>query len=276
MKNTLKLLGLITLICFSFFYTEKVITVVSDQDPLKIEITNLSSLYKINPNEAVVTSDTIIPGIKGREVNIEKSYKKMRKNNVFNNNLLVYDIIYPEYTLANNLDKYVVRGGITKKQVSILFTINNGNNLGKIINILNNKQVKGNLFIDYTYLNNNINNIREYINHNIYSYQENYTYDTLMISNNIIKRIAHNEPKYCLVNEKNNNNLNVCVYSNMNTIIPSISGNLNDLKINLENGSIILFDTGINTVNEISYIIDFIIGKGYTIVGLDTLLNENI
>ena len=62
----------------------------------------------------------------------------------------------------------------------------------------------------------------------------------------------------------------------MNTIIPSVNGTLFDIKNKLENGSIILFDTGINTVNELSYIIDFIVGKGYEIVGLDELLSENI
>ena len=275
MKNTLKLFGLITLMCFSFFYTEKVMTVVSEQDPLKIQINELADSYKISPNEAVVTSDTIIPGNNGKEVNIEKSYKKMRKNNVFNNNLLVYDILYPEYTLSNNLDKYVVRGSINKKEVSIIFIITSDNNLARIINILDSKKVIGNFFIDYNYINNNISDIKKYTNHNLYSYQKEYTYDSLMISNNVIKRIANNEPLYCLSKEKNSNNLNACSYSNMNTVIPSVTGNLNEIKTGLENGSIILFDTNISTVNELSYIIDFIIGKGYNIVTLDELLDEN-
>lgn len=275
MKKILKIFGIITLICFSFFYTDKVITVVSDQDPLKIEIMSLSDSYKISPNEAIITTDTIIPGNKGREVNIEKSYKKMRKTNVFNNNLLVYNILYPEHTLKNNLNKYIVRGNINRKEISILFIIDSDNNLERIINILDSKNITGNLFIEYKYLNSNISNIRNYNKHNIYSYQNNYSYDTLIISNNIIKRIASNESIYCLSKQKNKNNLNVCSYTNMNTIIPSINGNLNDIKLNLENGSIILFNTSINTVNELSYIIDFILGKGYNIVGLDKLLNES-
>lgn len=276
MKNTFKIFGLITLMCFSFFYTEKVMTVVSEKDPLKIEINDLKDTYKISPNEAVVTKDTIIPGTNGRVVNVDKSYKKMRKNNIFNNNLLEYDDILPEYILSNNLDKYVIKGNINKKEVSILFIIDSDNNLNKIMNILNNKKVIANLFIEYKYLNNNITEMRNYSNHNFYSYQDKYTYDTLIISNNIIKRIANNEPKYCITKEKNKDIINVCSYSNMNTIIPSINGNLNEVKQNLENGSTILFDTNINTVNELSYIIDFIIGKGYSIVGLDKLLSESI
>jgi len=276
MKNTLKIFGLITLMCFSFFYTEKVMTVVSEQDPLKIEIEEVANFYKINANEAIVTGDTIIPGNNGRVVNIDKSYKKMRKNNIFNNNMLVYDTLYPEYKLSDNLDKYIIKGSVNKKEVSIVFVITSDNNLARIINILDSKKIVGNFFVDYTYLNNNITEIRNYVNHNLYSYQNEYTYDSLVISNNIIKRIANNVPSYCLSLEKNTNNLNVCSYNNMNTIIPSINGNLKELKVGLENGGIILFDTSINTVNELSYIIDFILGKGYNIVGLDKLLDESI
>ena len=118
MSKFLKFCGLITLICFSFFYTEKVMNVVSEQDPLKVKIINEANNYKINPNEAVVTPDTIIPGSNGRVVNIEKSYKKKKKNNVFNNNMLVYDTLYPEYRLSSNLDKYIVRGNINNKEIS--------------------------------------------------------------------------------------------------------------------------------------------------------------
>lgn len=271
MKKCFKLFGLITLICFSFFYTDKVISVVSEQDPLKMQISNLASLYKISPNEAIVTSNTIIPGNNGKEVNVNKSYKKMKKNNIFNENLLVYDTLYPEYTLSSSLDKYVIRGSINKKEVSILFIVESSNNLSKIINILNNKNVVGNLFIEYKYLNSNISTIKEINNHNIYSYQENYSYDTLTISNNIIKRISDTDPRFCFSKKMDENNLSVCSYSDMNLIIPSIYGDVSDIMKNIENGSIILIDSNINMVNKLSYIIDFIVGKGYKIVGLDEL-----
>lgn len=274
MKKAFKYFGIITLICFSFFYTDKVMTVVSEIDPLKIQITNVKDSLKLSVNEAIVTSDTIIPGTNGREVNIDKSYKQMKKSDIFNINLIKYDVITPEYTLKDNLDKYIIQGNINKKSISILFIINNDNNFDKIINILNNKNVVANFFIEYKYLNNNINKIRKINNHNIYSYQDNYTYDTLLISNNIIKRVSNNEPKYCLVKEKNKNNLNVCSYTNMYTVIPNLKGSYNEIKTKLENGSIILFDTTSNTTNELSYMIDFIISKGYNILSLEELLTE--
>lgn len=276
MKKLFKIFGIITLMCFSFFYTDRVMEVIADNDPLKNEIINLSNNYKLSNNEAIVTDDTIIPGSNGREVNIDKSYKKMRTGNVFNDKLLVFNVLYPEYRLKDNIDKYIINGNVNKKEVSILFIINNDNNLDKIINILNNKNTKANLFIEYNYLFNNISKIKKYNSNNIYSYSNKYIYDTLVISNNIINRISNNKANYCLTKIKDKDNLNTCSYSNMFTIIPSIIGNYNDIKNKLSNGSIILLDTNINSVNELSYIIDFINGKGYSIVGLDELLNESV
>lgn len=276
MKKLFKIFGIITLMCFSFFYTDRVMDVIADNDPLKNEIINLSNNYKLSNNEAIVTDDTIIPGSNGREVNIDKSYKKMRTGNVFNDKLLVFNVLYPEYRLKDNIDKYIINGNVNKKEVSILFIINNDNNLDKIINILNNKNTKANLFIEYNYLFNNISKIKKYNSNNIYSYSNKYVYDTLVISNNIINRISNNKANYCLTKIKDKDNLNTCSYSNMFTIIPSIIGNYNDIKNKLSNGSIILLDTNINSVNELSYIIDFINGKGYSIVGLDELLNESV
>ena len=276
MKKLFKIFGIITFLCFSFFYTDRVMNVISDKDPLKQEIINLSNNYILSSNEAIISNDTIIPGSNGREVNIEKSYKKMRMSNVFNDKLLVFNVIYPEYKLKDNMDKYIVNGNINKKEVSIVFIINNDNNIDKIINILNNKKVVSNLFIEYNYLFNNINKIKKYNNHNIYSYSDKYTYDTLVMENNIITRTMNNKPIYCLSKTKNKDNLNVCSYSNMYTIIPSINGSYNNIKSNLSNGNIILLDTSINTLNELSIIIDFINSKGYDIVGLDKLLSENV
>ena len=38
MKKIFQFIGLFTLICFSFFYTEKVVTVLNEQDPIMVEI----------------------------------------------------------------------------------------------------------------------------------------------------------------------------------------------------------------------------------------------
>ena len=56
----------------------------------------------------------------------------------------------------------------------------------------------------------------------------------------------------------------------MFSIIPSIQGTYNDIKNNIENGSIIL----IKNTQELSNIIDYIKSKGYTIETLSKTITE--
>ena len=56
----------------------------------------------------------------------------------------------------------------------------------------------------------------------------------------------------------------------MLSIIPSINGNYNDIKNNIQNGSIIL----INNTKELSNIIDYIKNKGYNIIPLSNIIKE--
>ena len=56
------------------------------------------------------------------------------------------------------------------------------------------------------------------------------------------------------------------------TIIPTIKGNYIDIKNNIQNGSIILIDN----LSELNIIDTYLKNKGYLIVGLSKLLNENI
>ena len=56
----------------------------------------------------------------------------------------------------------------------------------------------------------------------------------------------------------------------MLSIIPSITGNYSNIKNNLENGSII----HITNSKELTYIIDYIQNKGYTIVPLQEIIKE--
>ena len=75
MKKIFQILGLIGLTCFSFFMTEKTATVVSDMDEIMIEIKANYKNYKSNSVDAIIDNNTIIPGIRAKDVNIKKSYK---------------------------------------------------------------------------------------------------------------------------------------------------------------------------------------------------------
>ena len=101
----IKYLGLFLLICFTFFYTEKVVNVINNNDELMIDIKDRAINYEIEAIDAVIDNDTIIPGKYGKVVNIDKSYYNMKSSKVFNDKLLFYDIVKTNISLKDNNDK---------------------------------------------------------------------------------------------------------------------------------------------------------------------------
>ena len=156
MKKIIKTVGILTLIGFSFFYTDKVIEVVREEDEIMIELENNKEVYQVEPVDASIVSNTIIPGLNGRTVNIEESYKNMKSRGIFNNNLIIYDTISPNISVRSNKDKFIILGNNNKQMVSIVFLLNSNKNLSKIEEILNTKGIIANYFVDYKYLINNL------------------------------------------------------------------------------------------------------------------------
>lgn len=268
----IKLIGLISLICFTFFYTEKIISISIEQDEIMIKLKNIENNYKTNPIDAIIKDDTIIPGKVGKYLDLDNSYKEMKKINYFNESLLSFKSIYPTTSIYNNYNKYIITGNPYYKNISLIYIINNDKTIDDILNIIKYKNIPISFFIDSTYLNNNINIISKLKEYEIYNYGKNGTYskDNLIITNNIINNKSNNNSTYCLFLKKDINSLNNCTNLKMLSLIPSINGNYNDIKNNLQNGSIIL----INNTKELSNIIDFIKSKGYNITNLSNIIKE--
>ena len=268
----IKLLGLICLICFTFIYTEKIIDVSTNQDEIMIKLKEIENSYKIEPIDAQIIDDTIIPGNVGKYIDIENSYKEMKKIGYFEESLISYKDIYPNTSIYNNYNKYIIKGNTKDKQVSLIYILKNNNTLDNILNIIKNKNTTISFFIDSTFLNNNIDIVYKLKDYEIYNYGSNgkYTKDNLIITNNIINNKSNNNSIYCLFLNKDNNSLNTCQESKMLSITPSINGNYNDIKNNLENGSII----NITNTQELSNIIDYIKNKGYSISPLSSIIKE--
>ena len=268
----IKLLGLICLICFTFFYTEKIIDVSTSQDEIMIQLKEIESNYKIEPINATIQNDTIIPGNVGKYLDIENSYKQMKKIGYFEESLISYKKIYPEISIYNNYDKYIISGNKSSKKVSLIYILNNKKTLDNILNIIKNKNIPISFFIDSSFLNNNINILTILQNYETYNYGNNgiYTQDNLIITNNIINNKTSSNSIFCLFLTKNKESLSNCANTKMSSIIPSITGNYNNIKNNIENGSIIL----INNTQELSNIIDHIKSKGYIISPLKDIIKE--
>ena len=115
---------------------------------------------KVNPVDATIVKNTIIPGLQGREVNIESSYKKMKEQGVFNPSFFVYEEIDPDNRLENHQDKYIILGNSNKNMVSLLFVLDNNRYLEQLDKILTNKETTASFFIYYSYLINNSTRIK--------------------------------------------------------------------------------------------------------------------
>lgn len=281
MKNIIKLTGLIVLIVFSFCYTDKVIDVIRENDSLMIELENVKDLYKIKSIDGEITKDTIIPGINGRKINLEKSYKKMKELGIFNKELIEYDTIKPKNNLENNKDKYITKGNNNKQMVSIIFILKNDKYINRLEELLTSKEVTINYFVSYNYLVSNSTFITKLENREIYNYGDNgkYTPDNIIFANNLISRITKNNAIYCITKTKDKKLINLCSENNLYTILPNIVVTNNPYKEvseKLESGSIILMEINNNTVTEIGIIIDHIRGKGLKIGGLSELLSEKL
>lgn len=281
MKNIIKLTGLITLIIFSFFYTDKVIEVIREEDSIMIELKGLEEGYKVNPVNASIVSNTIIPGINGKNINLDKSYKEMKSIGVVNKSMLIYDTIKPTISITNNKDKFIIKGNANKQVVSLIFIIDNDKYLSNLETISKTKNITINYFVDYNYLINNTTKIKEMTNSEFYSYGDGgkYTPDNLLFSNNLITRISKNEANLCLDSTMSNQIIDLCSKNNLYTITPSIVAEKNTyktIKENLSSGSLILLNKNKETINNLNTIIDYIEGKGLIIGGLSRLITEEL
>ena len=263
MKNIIKTISLLSLVCFSFFYTDKVINIINKKDPLMIKIETIKEKYEVKPVNAVLNEDTIVPGISGKEIDVLKSYEEMKLSGIFREELLVYKSLYPSSLLSSNKDKYIIKGNNDKNKVALLLILN----IKDIEKITNNNLT---LFLNHKDIN--IENINKLKTNEIYTYGNNgiYTKESLTSDNSIINRISNNTSKYCLSKEKNKSLLEVCSQNNMYTILPNIIGDYEDIKKEITNGSIIL----LNSPNNLNIIIKYINSKGYQITPLSNLLKE--
>lgn len=274
------MIGLVALLLVSFMYTEKTVSVIKENDDVMVEIRNVADSYYVSPIEAIINNDEITPGLSGKEVNINKSYNKMKKLGSFNENLLIFDDIKPKQRLQKNLDKYVVSGNKNKNMVSLIFLVYDNSDIDSVINILEKRNTKAAFFIDGNWLEKNNNKLqtisKTYEIGNI-SYNGDYTDASFPWIDIVIKNVINQGYSYCLLEEKNKEYLDVCALNTNMTIKPNIyieSNGLYKVKNDLVGGSLIAIEINNNTILELNNIISYIESKGYKIESLKEHLKE--
>ncbi|TDL72535.1 hypothetical protein E2R56_15130 [Rhodococcus qingshengii] len=133
------------------------LTVGKQEDPLYQSIVKNASTYEIPPSNAKI--DRVwkaIPGYNGITVDIEASYKNMKKIGTFNEKKLVYKQTEPSVHLSDLTPSPVYRGHPDKPMVSFIINVAWGNEyLPEILAALKKHQVKASFFLEGRWVKNN-------------------------------------------------------------------------------------------------------------------------
>lgn len=273
LKKIFKISAVLLLVGFSFFYTEKVTLIARNSDPIMRAIKKEESNKKVSNVNPVINNDEYIMGINGCEIDVDKSYSKMRSVGEFKEELIVMKETSNDKDLT---DKYVIGGNNKEKKVSLIFIVNKDID-SNLTNYINDKNLKVNYFIDGKYLEENMITVKFLSeNSNIYYLGENeeYSDENMLYHNNLISMNGSNKPKYCFTSDKDNNTLKLCNDYDMVTIKSDIiKDNIyKRIKDKLNNGVIFAIDS--DNTDEIKVSINYILSKGYNIISLEDLLSE--
>lgn len=283
LKKYTSYLGVLVLACFSFYYTDRAADIVKRNDPIMKSILANSENYYVEPVSAFINGDEITVGINGKKVDIDKSYQNMKKIDKYNESMLVFNEVIPDISLTSQFDKYIVGGNINKKQVALVFKVNDSYYVETVNNILLDKNVLATFFMDGSVVENNMEDVLELVSNGYeienLGYDGSYTIEKIGWTNNMISSLTNENTKFCYTDYKISDILELCRNYKMYTIKPTISVNnypFTTVKNELESGSIISFNLNEQTLKELPSIISYIKQKGYDLVTLDELISENL
>lgn len=277
MKRIFNRVLIILLSIFSFYYTNQVVSFLQENDPIMKEIKSTDKKYKIEAENAITTDNTIISGKKGKVIDYDKSYQKMKKYGTYNESLTVLKDTIPVISINNNYDKYLIGGNKYHKKVSLVFIVKE-KDPQTIISILKKNKIKATFFIDGTFIENNINLLKnEEQDFELLSYQNDYNESFFKTSLSYLESITNNKAKFCYTEIDNNKLLSLCEKLKLHTIKPSLiikKDSYKEVKENIDNGIIISLDINSLIEKELKETITYIKQKGYQIVPLESLIEE--
>ncbi len=279
MKKKISLFLSVILILLSFFYTNSLIEITRENDPVMGEIKKYSDNKMDELVEAIQVDNGVIPGIHGKKIDVEKSYSKMKKIGKFDKNLIVYKTVMPSYSISNRYDKNIVSGNRLEKKVSLIFEIDNTTYIEELLSILNRKEVNATFFVSKEIYDESIDSVKliKSFGNDIELLSDKYTVYEVNKYNSLLKVIGDDGLSLCLNKGKQESILNNCENSKLHSIVPSIISNnylYTSVKNKLSNGSIILVGLNYNTLRELSSTINYIFQKDKKIVLLNELIQE--
>ena len=107
-KKLIRVFLILLLSVFSFYYTNKSIELVREQDPIMKTIRSTSDKYNVKAVNAEIKDNTIIPGISGKEINYIETYTKMKQYGMYNEIMTTLKDVEPTISVEDYYDKYIV------------------------------------------------------------------------------------------------------------------------------------------------------------------------
>ena len=277
MQKVKKFIYLFIFLIISMYYTNTSINVLRSVDPIMKQIKKTSNKYKIDPMDAIINDNEISSGSYGRTIDYEKSYNEMKRYGKYNESLTVLKETKPTISIEKNYDKYLVKGNQNYRDISLVFKITKEDNIDKLLQILEEKDVQATFFIDGTLLENNIRLINKLSNHEveILSYNNNYDEELIKTTIDYFESISNRKANFCYTEIDNDNLLNICKKKKLHTVKPTIiieKDMLKNIKQNISKGIVI----SVNRYNyeELILSINYLKSKGYNLVTLKDLFNE--
>lgn len=281
-QNITKYLGVIVLVLFSFYYTDKAVEIVRRNDPIMQSILSNQEKYKVESVNAIIDGDTIIPGINGISVDTEKSYLRMKKINGYYESMLMFSEVIPNESILEQYDKFIIRGNPNRSDVSILLKASNITNLERAYQIFLEKEVLATVFVDGEVVENNMDLMYSMVGDGFelenFGYESEYSEEMFGWTNNMLYSLTNIEPKFCYSEYHNYDTLNLCSKNKMYTVKPTLvvqSSPFYTVKQNLKEGSIIAMSLNDDVIKELPTIISYIKQKGYNIVTLSDIVSES-
>lgn len=249
-----KRIGIISIVLFSFYYTEQIANFVLENNHLYKEINEKKDNFEVKSIAAVIEDDYIIPGLIGLSVNIKDSYYNMKSLNVFNSYYLIYKDSWPVVSINDNKDKIIRQGNKEKNSIALVLEYDE-----KIIEFLQkyNFSVLTNMntfdkVASYEQINNEIGEFKKL--------------------ESLINKYVTN-PNICLINSRNES---ICRENKKFLVDPNkilSDSTVLSLKDNIESGDIILIEKNTKITN-VEIILKSILYKDYKLNFLSKHISE--
>lgn len=278
-KTASKLTSLFLLLVLSFVYTDKVFSSVKENDPIMQDVVSYKQEHDINATEPIINGDELILGYSGIVINKDESYKKMKNEDKFDEKNIVYESVYPKNTISKTYDYYIKQGNPSKKQVALIFKIDDSTNLDKLLSLVAKTNVSVNFFLDGAWLEKNVETAFSMVNLGceIYNlgYNGEYTKQAISATNNLIESISLKDSLYCLNEEKNDEEKDICKKKKMHSISSTlVDPSFTQLKNGLVKGAIISYDLSNYDIDKFVLSVNSITNRGYNITSLSKVISE--